>query len=153
VIAGVRPSRPNGKSQAWETVTGRHDQIEAWLKQGLTLTKVHTLLGRGGVVVSDRTLHRYATTELGFGQRQTTVRVADGEPGAEVQVDFGRLGLLTDAEDGRWRVVHGLIFTAVYSRHMFVWPTYRQTLSCTNLLMTPVSPKRYGAVTHTCSAL
>lgn len=26
-------------------------------------------------------------------------------------------------------VVHGLIFTAVYSRHMFVWPTYRQTLN------------------------
>jgi transposase len=89
---------------------------------------VHTLLGRRGVVVSYRTLHRYATTELEFEQRQTTVRVADGEPGAEVQVDFGRLGLLADAEDGRRRVVHGLIFTAVYSRHMFVWPTYRQTL-------------------------
>ena len=37
--------------------------------------------------------------------------------------------MLTDAEDGRRRVVHGLIFTAVYSRHMFVWPTYRQTLN------------------------
>jgi transposase len=45
-----------------------------------------------------------------------------------VQVDFGRLGLLADAEDGRRRVVQGLIFTAVYSRHMFVWPIYRQTL-------------------------
>jgi len=55
--------------------------------------------------------------------------VADCEPGAEVQVDFGRLGMLTDAADGRRRVVHGLIFTAVYSRHMFVWPTYRQTLA------------------------
>ena len=31
--------------------------------------------------------------------------------------------------DGRRRVVQGLIFTAVYSRHMFVWPTYRQTLT------------------------
>ena len=128
VIAGVRPSRPNGKSQAWETIDAEAEQIKAWLKQGLTLTKVHTLLGRRGVVVSYRTLHRYATTELGFGQRQTTVPVADGEPGAELQVDFGRLGLLTDAEDGRRRVVQGLIFTAVYSRHMFVWPTYRQTL-------------------------
>ena len=57
------------------------------------------------------------------------MRVADCEPGAEVQVDFGRLGMLTDAGDGRRRVVHGLIFTAVYSRHMFVWPTYRQTLA------------------------
>lgn len=129
VIAGVRPSRPNGKSQAWETIDGQRAQIQAWLKQDLTLTKVHTLLGRRGVVVSYRTLHRYATTELGFGQRQVTVPVADCEPGAELQVDFGRLGLLTDTEDGRRRVVHGLIFTAVYSRHMFVWPTYRQTLN------------------------
>ena len=70
----------------------------------------------------------YATTELDFGQRQATVRVADGEPDAEVEVDFVRLGMLTDESDGRRRVVHGLIFTAVYSRHTFVYPTYRQTL-------------------------
>jgi transposase len=128
VIAGVRPSRPTGKSQPWETIAAEHEQIKEWLKQGLTLTKVHTLLGRRGVVVSYRTLHRYATTELDFGRRQATVPVADCEPGTEVQVDFGRLGMLTDAIDGRRRVVHGLIFTAVYSRHLFVWPTYRQTL-------------------------
>lgn len=127
VIAGVRRKRPNGKSAAWEGVAAQAEQIKAWLDQGLTLTKIHVLLGRRGVVVSYRTLNRYATTELGFGQRRATVRVADGEPGSEVQVDFGRLGLL-DAEDGRRRVVHGLIFTAVYSRHLFVYPTYQQTL-------------------------
>ncbi|WP_327101542.1 hypothetical protein OIE68_00505 [Nocardia vinacea] len=97
------------------------------MDQGLTLTKVHILLGRRGVVVSYRTLHRYAATELGFGKRRTTVRVADCEPGEEVQIDFGRLGFLTDIEGWR-RVVKGLIFTAVYSRHMFVYPTYRETL-------------------------
>lgn len=129
VIAGVRAHRPAGKSLAWETIAAEHEQIKAWLKDGLTLTKIHTLLGRRGVVVSYRTLNRYATTELGFGQRRTTVPVADCEPGAEVQVDFGRLGMLTDAADGRRRVVQGLIFTAVYSRHMFVWPTYRQSLA------------------------
>jgi transposase len=128
VIAGVRPCRPTGKSPAWETIAAEHEQIKAWLTKGLTLTKIHTLLGRRGVVVSYRTLNRYATTELDFGRRQATVPVADCEPGAEVQVDFGRLGMLTDAGDGRRRVVQGLIFTAVYSRHMFVWPTYRQTL-------------------------
>jgi hypothetical protein len=105
VIAGARPSRPNGKSQVWETIAAHREPIKAWLDQDLTLTKVHTLLGRRGVVVSYRTLHRYATTELGFGQRQSTVRVADGEPGAEVQVDFGRLGMLTDESDGRRRRV------------------------------------------------
>lgn len=129
VIAGVRRKRPNGKSEAWETVAAQSEQIKAWLDEGLTLTKVHTLLGRRGVVVSYRTLNRYATTELGFGQRRATVRVADCEPGSEVQVDFGRLGLLADAVDGRRRVVKGLIFAAVYSRHLFVWPTYAETLA------------------------
>jgi transposase len=94
----------------------------------LTLTKVHVLLGRRGVVVPYRTLHRFAVTELEFGRRRPTVRVADGNPGEELQVDFGRLGLIPDPIRGGRRVTHGLIFTAVYSRHMFVYPTHRQTL-------------------------
>ena len=49
------------------------------------------------------------------------MRVADGEPGVECQLDFGYLGLLFDPVTGRQRKVHALIFTACYSRHMFVW--------------------------------
>lgn len=53
--------------------------------------------------------------------------VVDGEPGSEVQVDFGR-GLIPYRVRSTRCVVHGLIFTAVYSRHSFVCPTYLQTL-------------------------
>jgi hypothetical protein len=56
------------------------------------------------------------------------VPVVDGEPGAECKIDFARMGMLTDSVSGRSRVVHALIFTAVYSRHMFVWLTFSQTL-------------------------
>ena len=45
----------------------------------------------------------------------------------ELQVDFGRMGLLPDPGSGRHRVCHALIFTACYSRHCFVWLTFRQT--------------------------
>jgi hypothetical protein len=45
----------------------------------------------------------------------------------ECQIDFARMGML-DSQAGRRRVVHALIFTAVYSRHMFVWLTFSQTL-------------------------
>jgi hypothetical protein len=38
---------------------------------------------------------RYSPTSA--KQRRSIVPVADCEPGAELQVDFGRLGLLTDA--------------------------------------------------------
>ena len=54
--------------------------------------------------------------------------VVDGEPGMECQIDFARMGMLFDPA-GRRRVVHALIFTAVYSRHMFVWLTFSQTLT------------------------
>jgi transposase len=55
--------------------------------------------------------------------------VVDGEPGMECQIDFARMGMLFDSATGRRRVVHALIFTAVYSRHMFVWLTFSQTLT------------------------
>ena len=57
----------------------------------------------------------------------TTVRVADGEPGAECQVDFGKMGLFFDPETDRRRVVQALIFTACYSRHCFVFLSFTQT--------------------------
>jgi transposase len=88
---------------------------------------VHTLLARRGVVVPYLTLHRFASECCGFGRRRETVRVDDGEPGVELQVDFGRMGLVPDPSTGRRRVTHALIFTACYSRHMFVWLSYRQT--------------------------
>lgn len=44
------------------------------------------------------------------------------------RLDFGELGLLADSETGRRRKLHALVFTAVYSRHMFVWLTHSQTL-------------------------
>jgi len=56
------------------------------------------------------------------------MRVADGEPGVECQIDFAQMGFILDPVTGSKRRVHALIFTAVVSRHMFVWLTYSQTL-------------------------
>ena len=36
--------------------------------------------------------------------------------------------MIYDSVTGRRRVLHALIFTAVYSRHMFVWLSFAQTL-------------------------
>jgi hypothetical protein len=128
VVGVVRPDRPHGVGPARESLVPHREQVRAWLEKDLTLAKVHVLRGRRGVVVPYRTLHRFAVDECGFGRRRPTLRVADGDPGAELQVDFGRLGLVPDPAAGGRRVVHALIFTAVYSRHMFVYPTHRQTL-------------------------
>ena len=132
VAERVRPHRADGHGQAWAVLAVHHEEIKDMLgRQGLTVVKAGELLARRGVVVPERTLHRYALEVLGYGRSarsRTTVRVADGEPGAECQVDFGKMGLLPDPGTGRRRVAHALIFTAVYSRHCYVWLSFRQDL-------------------------
>src|SRR5262249_12980682 len=46
----------------------------------------------------------------------------------ELQVDFGRMGLLYDAATERRRVCRALIFTACVSRHCFVRLGFAQTI-------------------------
>jgi transposase len=125
----VRPVRPGGHGQAWERLEACRAEIEAQVKAGLSVVKIGVLLERRGVVVPYRTLHRFCVERCGFGPTAATVRVADGEPGAECQLDFGYLGLVADPVTGRQRKVHALIFTACYSRHMFVWLSFTQTLA------------------------
>jgi transposase len=129
VAQAVRPVRPGGHGQAWEQLEACRAQIGAWVKAGLSVVKIGVLLERQGVVVPYRTLHRFCVERCGFGRTAATVRVADGEPGVECQLDFGYLGLLADPVTGRQRKVHALIFTAGYSRNMFVWLSFTQTLA------------------------
>jgi len=129
VIAAVRPERGQGHGRAWEALLPWEQQIREWVKAELQLTNIHGKLVRQGVIVPYRTLHRFAVERCGFGRRKATVRVADGDPGVECQVDFGRLGVMHDPGTGRRRALHALIFTAVFSRHMFVWLSFTQTLA------------------------
>src|SRR5690348_7571021 len=130
VAQAVRPVRPGGHGQGWEQLEACHARIEGQVKAGLTVVKIGVLLERRGVVVAYRTLHRFCAERCGYGRAAaTTVRVADGEPGVECQLDFGYLGMLFDPVTGRQRKVQALIFTACYSRHMFVWLSFTQTLA------------------------
>ncbi|MHB8508988.1 MAG: IS21 family transposase [Candidatus Dormibacteria bacterium] len=124
----LRPGRRGGRGPVWNLLVNQRTAVEKLLDDDVNLTKIHTLLTRQGVLVPYRTLHRFCVAEFGFGKQRLTVRVMDGEPGGELQVDFGRMGLLEDVTTGRRRVCWALIFTACYSRHMFVWLTFRQTV-------------------------
>jgi transposase len=126
VVEAVRPHRVDGHSEGWRLLIAHHDVVAGWVAEHLTAVKMHELLERRGVVVPLRTVQRYVLTVCGRGRgRAPTVRVADGEPGDELQVDFGRMGFIVDG--GRRRVVQALIFTACYSRHCFVWLSLQQT--------------------------
>lgn len=128
VVEAVRPHRSDGHGEAWDLLVANADTVRKWVEgEGLTAVKIHELLARRGVVVPLRTVQRYVRDECGRRRGQgPTVRVNDGEPGDELQVDFGRMGPL--GVDGRSKVVWALIFTACYSRHTFVWLSHRQTI-------------------------
>jgi hypothetical protein len=110
IVERVRPQRPDGHGEAWRELIARQDQITKWVDDGLTVVKIGTLLCRSGTQVPQRTLARFAVERCGAGKRRTTVRVDDPPPGSELQVDFGRLGLVPD--DEHRRVCWALIFTA-----------------------------------------
>lgn len=147
VVELVRPVRPNGHGAAWQLLVSRRQDIVTWVGDDLSMVKIHDLLTRSGTAVPYRTLHRFAVAECGFTGRRgrrVTVRVDDGEPGVECQVDFAQLGylLVPPSSDGssrngvgggsvgpRRRKVHALILTAVVSRHMYVHLSHGQTLT------------------------
>lgn len=123
--------RPTAEpSDEWCEVAAHRERIEAWLARSrpLRLRRIHTLLTRDhGLRASYDTLRRYAQRELGWRKRPTSVRVDDGEPGREAQVDFGLMATISDPRDGSVRRLYALIVTLVVSRYMFVWPTFTQT--------------------------
>ena len=121
----VRPVRPDGHGGGWAELESRHEEIAAWVKGGVPVVKIGILLARQGVVVAERTLHRFAAERCG-GKKLTTP-VDDGPPGGELQVDFGDLGLIP-AGDGRRRKLRALVFTACFSRYLFVYLTFSMTL-------------------------
>lgn len=141
VVERVRPGRPSGRGASWAALEARHERVDRWARgldpdtgeragRPLTAAKVAELLAREGCPVPYRTVHRYMSERCEYRAKDdSTVRVADGEPGVELQVDFGYMGMIFDEASGRRRKVHALVFTAVFSRHMFVWLAFQQTLA------------------------
>ncbi len=127
VVSVVRPVRPDGHGQGWADLEARCDQIAGWVEGGVPVVKIGVLLARQGVVVAERTLHRFAAERCGAAGSKVTTRVDDGPPGSELQIDFGDLGLIP-AGDGRRRKLRALVFTACFSRYMFVYLTFSMTL-------------------------
>lgn len=119
---------PTGRSRGdgWDQCQAQRDAIQRWLTGGVRLTKIRKLLARQDVAVSYPTLYRFAVAELQFGRTAPTLPILDGEPGQEVQLDTGWVGWLT-LLGGQKRRFRAWIFTAVRSRHRFVYPTFEET--------------------------
>jgi len=128
-LAGrLHPDRGRPHGDGWQACQEHRQYIAEHIGNGVCLTKVRKLLRRQrGVRVSYTTLWRFAIAELGWGAGETTVPLADGEPGKEVQLDTGWVGLLCADLCGRRRRFRAWIFTPVVSRYRFVYPVFPET--------------------------
>ena len=127
LMAKLEPGggRPRGDGRS---LCEKHrDFIGSRLKARVRLTKIRKLLRRQSVFVSYATLRRFAVLELGFSSHSPTLPVVDGEPGQELQLDTGWMGHLDPDLLGRRRRFRVFIFTAVRSRHRFVYPAFQET--------------------------
>jgi transposase len=75
VVSVVRPVRPDGHGAGWAELEARRQQIAAWVEGGVPVVKIGILLGRQGVVVAERTLHRFAAA--GFPSNRGDFLIAD----------------------------------------------------------------------------
>jgi hypothetical protein len=125
VLLALHPGGGRPRGDDWDRCRAQQEVIRGWLKDGLRLTKIRKLLERQGLALPYPTLYRFAVVELGFGRTAPTMPVADGEPGEEIQLDTGWVGWLTLI--GHKRRFRAWIFTAVRSRHRFVYPTFEET--------------------------
>src|SRR4029077_16869908 len=124
---GIGVAAGHEYGEAWHRCEEQRAFIAGHLGHGVRLSKVRRLMQRQGVTVPYSTLHRFASSELGFGRPQVTLPVIDGEPGEELQVDTGWMTLMLPDERGRRRRFRAWIFTPSVSRYRFVYPCLRET--------------------------
>lgn len=118
-----RAHRPHGDT--WSRCAEQREFIDRHLRARVRLSKIRKLLRRQGVEIPYPTLRRWAVATLGFGRTAPTLPVADGKPGDECQLDTGWVLTLEADAHGKRRRLRAWIFTAVVSRHRFVYPIER----------------------------
>jgi transposase len=127
LAARLHPEMGRPRGDGWDRCAEHREFIAARLKRDVRLTKIRKLLRRQKVLVSYATLRRYAIAELGFSEGASTIPVADGEPGKEIQLDTGWVGWLKRDLAGRRKRFRAWIFTPGVSRYRFVYPVSRET--------------------------
>lgn len=127
VLAARRSKAHRPHGDTWSRCAEQREFIERHLRARVRLSKIRKLLRRQGVQIPYATLRRWAVATLGFGRTAPTMPLVDGKPGEECQLDTGWVLRLEPDTRGKRRRVKAWIFTAVVSRHRFVYPIERET--------------------------
>lgn len=115
VTALGRVPRP---PQMTSTMEPYREAIEQLLEQGVEMTAIRQRLQENyGHPVSYSAVRRFVR-RLRPVEPEAVVRVQT-EPGEEMQVDFGSVGQMFDARQGRMRPAYVFVATLSYSRHQY----------------------------------
>lgn len=103
-------------------------QVEEWRKQGVEMTAIWQRLQenygfKGAYGAIRRFVHRIEPKQM-----EVVVRV-HSEPGEDLQVDFGYVGMLFDPISGRLRRAYVFVATLCYSRHQYAELVFDQKVS------------------------
>lgn len=105
-----------------------HEQIQQWLNMPyMTVKQIWRLLHEQNpsLKIGITSLHRYVRRHFQEKKMNSTM-VLQTEPGEQAQVDFGYVGLMLDPISGKNRKTYAFVMTLSYSRHRFVYFTFRQ---------------------------
>jgi hypothetical protein len=113
-----------------ELLLPHKETIEKYLKSGLKGSKIIVLLSRQGIAVTKASFYRFLRNSCeSYNRKNITVRLPEVDPGLYCQADFGRLGKIWDKAANKLRVVWALVITLCYSRHMFIYITFKQDMT------------------------
>jgi hypothetical protein len=113
-----------------ELLLPHKDKIEKYLESGLKGSKIIVLLARQGILVTKASFYRFVRNSCeSYRRKNITVRLPESQPGKYAQADFGRLGMLWDSAASKLRIAWALVITLCYSRHMFIFITFRQDIA------------------------
>src|SRR6266498_3205865 len=113
------------RQTTWPQIAPYHEYIVGQLKLRVTQATIHQRLrDEQGLRASVASLKRYVAANLSEEVRRDQVVVLRDEvdPGAEAQIDYGKLGMWTDPGTGLRRTVWAFAMVLACSRHMFVRP-------------------------------
>lgn len=133
VSAAVRVGAPAVRGDFWAHCETHREMLRGWKAEKAPGPKlVELLLRHTGTTVPLRTVQRFVAEELGGAQKpKETVHIADCPAGEELQVDYEELGWVIDPDTGKRRKLHAFVCVAVHSRHMFVYPSWHETMDVT----------------------
>jgi len=111
---------------SWPVIEPHRDYIAAQLTAGVTVSTIHQrLAAEHALSASVASVRRWVRANLPEDacRAQVTVLRDTPPPGAEAQIDYGKLGMWLDPRTGRRRTVWAFVMALPCSRHLFVRPT------------------------------